>query len=170
MFLNWRFCDAAARMYVLHCCSIWLHFAQTNNLAGRLRTGAVGYYSIQNNYRKDIRSGYCSAIFIFNDLLQLGTLISITGMITAAEAKSDNTTRCSAQAACFITPLQNELCFISSLSPPPPPTPLHLPQSLCNLIYSSGALKDRGTRSPQTRSDNVKTRSSKVETQQLSNS
>lgn len=135
--------SAATGMYILHFRSIFLHFVQTNNLAGGVHIQALPYYSIHGNYRKGIGSGCCSAL-IFNDLLQLGPLISITGIITPAEAKSNNTTRCSAQAACFIMPLQNELCFISIFF------------FLCNLIYGSGALKDRATRLPQTRSDNIK--------------
>lgn len=108
----WRPVKAALLLTCTFCTSGRFCCIQTNNLAGGVHTQALRYYSIHGNYRKGIGSGYCSAL-IFNDLLQLGPLISITGIITAAEAKSNNTTRCSAQAACFIMPLQNELCFIS---------------------------------------------------------
>lgn len=98
----WRPVEAALLldMYILHFRSIFLHFVQTNNLAGGAHTQALPYYSIHGNYRKGIGSGYCSAL-IFNDLLQLGPLISITGIIKPAEAESNNTTRCSAQLGVF---------------------------------------------------------------------
>lgn len=66
--------------------------------------------------------------FIFNDLLQLGPLISITGMITVAEAKSDNATRCSV----FYRARRGMNYALS-------PVFLFLP--VFNLIYSSRALK-----------------------------